>query len=143
LEFVWWLITAIVAMTILLPICIEVENYPFFWDNLLFIVAFITFTRLIFFLRYSLIADKKKIKAALFFISIFIVFMLVQKVNQFQIDIDENGIDAMLGNSISDNRQGLMNYIRQEMLFFGVGGAISGILLPFRLMKSIWQDFNK
>lgn len=142
LEMTWWLITAILAIAILLPIYLEVTDYLYLGDNLLFIVAFITLTRLIFFLKYTLFANNKKIKIAMFFLCLLIVFILIQKVNQFQIYIDENGMESIVKNVSHDQQAGLLSYIRKEMLFFGVGSAISAILLPLQLIKSIWHDVN-
>jgi len=142
LEVTWWLITAILAVIIVLPIYLKVGSYPFLWDNLLFIAAFITFTRLIFFLRYTLIAEKKNIKIILFFLCLLMVFILIQKVNQFQIYIDEKGMESVIGAISYGEKAGLVSYIRKEMLFFGIGSAISAILLPLRLLKSIWHDVN-
>ena len=37
----------------------------------------------------------------------------------------------------------LINYIKNEMIFFGVGSIITGIILPFRMIISLWRMRNK
>jgi hypothetical protein len=37
----------------------------------------------------------------------------------------------------------MTQYIRSEFLFFGVGSVIVSILLPFRMIISVWRTKNK
>ncbi len=142
LEVIWWLITAIVAFIILFPLCNELSEYPFFWDNLLFIVVFITFSRLIFLLRYSFIAKQKYIKTGLIFVCIIVAFILIEKVTGFKIFLDDNGPEAIVGSLPREAQSSMMTYIKSEMMLFGVGSVISSIILPFRLVLSIWRVWN-
>jgi hypothetical protein len=37
----------------------------------------------------------------------------------------------------------MMNYIRSEMLLFGVAGIISSVIFPFRMLMSVWRYRNQ
>ncbi len=142
LELIWWLITAIVAAVVLFPIIRKLPDFPFLWSNVAFVVAFITLTRYIFLLRYTFLADRMLLKVTLFFLCIPIAFLLVQEINAFQVYLDENGPDSLVTSLPSAEQNGMMTYIRSEMLLFGVGSVISSIILPIRLLVSIWRRYN-
>jgi hypothetical protein len=36
-----------------------------------------------------------------------------------------------------------INYIKHEMIFFGVGSLITGVWLPLRMIRSLWRMRNK
>ncbi|MGH1434380.1 MAG: hypothetical protein ACRBG0_07970 [Lewinella sp.] len=142
LELVWWLITAIIAVMILAPIIYKLPDYQFLWPNLVFILVMVTFTRYIFFLKYTFLATWRNIKVAIIFLCVFIAFLLVQEVNLFQTFLDENGVEAIVG-SLPRTEQGpMMKFIKSEMLLFGVGAVITCGVLPLRLVVSIWRRWN-
>jgi len=35
-----------------------------------------------------------------------------------------------------------INYIKHEMIFFGMGSLITGVLLPIRMVRSLWRMRN-
>ena len=142
LELVWLLITLLVAGMILTPILYKLPDYQFLWPNVAFIVVLITFSRYIFQLRYTFLANWRFIKVGLIFACIWIAFLLVQEINLFQTFLDENGIEAVVGSLAREEQAGMMNYIKSEMLLFGVGAVISCVVLPVRLVVSIWRRWN-
>lgn len=142
LEIVWWLITAVVAATILFPIYYQLPDYQFLWSNLILIVLAITFTRYIFLLRYTFLASWRYIKVAVIFACIFIAFLVVQEINIFQTFLDENGIEPIVGTLAREDQEPMIKYIRSEMLLFGVTALIGCIVLPMRLVVSIWRRWN-
>ena len=142
LELVWLLITVLVAAILLLPILYKLPDYRFLWPNLAFIIVMITFTRYIFLLRYTFLAQWRVIKVALIFICLWLAFLLVQEINTFQTFLDENGIEAVVGSLPRADQEGMMSYIRSEMLLFGVGAVISCAILPVRLVVSVWRRWN-
>lgn len=142
LELIWMLITAVVATIILGPILYRLPDYNFLWPNVAFIVVMITFTRYIFQLRYTFLANWRILKVALIFICLWLTFLLVQEINGFQTFLDENGIEAIVGSLPRADQEGMMSYIRSEMLLFGVGAVISCAVLPIRLVVSIWRRWN-
>ena len=143
LEFIWWIFTAVIVAGILYPILSSIDSYPFLVSNVILIATFITLVRYIFLLPYTFIQGKLYLKGALILISPVIIFLLMQAVNQFQTKVDEQGWEMLLGISGIEKVANLSSYIRNEFLFFGVGSVISAILLPFRLIASIWTAVNK
>ena len=143
LELIWWLITAILLIGVLLPIYTNVPNYPFYFINAIYIITFITLTRYIFLLKHTFLAKRQRIKLILIFLCIPFVFYLGQELNYFQTFLDEEGLDAVVGALPFLDRAGMIQYIRNEMILFGVGSIICGIVLPFRLMISIWRIRNR
>lgn len=142
LELVWWAISLIVAVLVVGPIYLQLGEYPFLWDNVIFIIAFITFSRLIFLLKYSLIADKRNLKVGIIFLCVIMAFLLIQKLNGFQLFLDEDRMTPLLEDLAMEDRKSMYSYIKTQMMFFGVGSVISCILLPFRLVLSIWRRWN-
>lgn len=143
LEVSWWLFTASIAFLVILPILLNVKGYPFLWSNVAFIVAFITLTRYVFLLKYTWIARREAMKVIFFFLCIPILFFTIQEVNLFQTYLDENGVEALVGQQFPyTKRAALGKYVHSEMLLFGIGTVIAGIVFPFRLLISVWRGRN-
>jgi len=143
LELIWWAFTIVLVIAVLFPIYNTVSNYPFWWSNILFIVTFITLTRYVFFLPHTFLAKKQKLKVVLFFASIPIVFFLITQVYAFQTFIDEKGVESFLGEMTLANRNQIIEFIKTEMMFFGIGSVFVAIIFPFRLLYSIWMLRNR
>ncbi len=143
LEAVWWVFTLTILGAILYPIISNVDDYPFLIPNIIFIIAFITLTRHLFFLKHSLIARKQVIKVALIFISIPFIFFLIHQLNIFQTFIDEKSMDEFMTGANFTNKPWLIRFIKTEMIFFGVGSILTAILFPLRMMISIWRTKNR
>ena len=69
--------------------------------------------------------------------------MLINQINVFQTFLDENGIEGIVGDLPFGKREQIAKFIRAEMLFFGVGSVIGSIILPFRLLISVWRTRNR
>ena len=76
---------------------------------------------------------------AVVFLSIPAVFLLIQEINLFQTYLDENGFLSIVGILPKDQQLSMMQYIRTEMLLFGVGSVIAGIVFPLRLVVYLWK----
>ena len=142
LEILFWAFTAVVAIAVLLPILNEVEDYPFLFINTVYIVTAITVTRYLFLLPHTFLARRQPLKVILIFLCIPLVFYLVQELNNFQVFIDEKGLDALVGGLAYHRRNNMVDYIRSEMLLFGTGSIISSVAFPFRLLVSVWRTRN-
>ena len=143
LELIWWAFTGIIAFAVLFPILNKMSDYPFLIINIIFVIVFITFTRYIFLLKHTFLGKQQILKAALIFLSIPLTFYLISSLNYFQTILDEEGIETILSSIPYENRGSLAEYIRNEMIFFGVGSIITSILFPFRMIISIWRTHNK
>jgi hypothetical protein len=143
LEFFWWIFTGIMAFLVVVPILLNVKGYPFLWSNIIYVITFITLTRYIFLLKYTWLAYRETFKIIFFFLCIPLLFFAIQEINLFQTYLDENGIEALVGRQFPyDRRAALGKYVHSEMLLFGVGTVITGVIFPIRLLISIWRGRN-
>jgi len=120
LELLWWVFTAVVLGGVLFPIFQKINHYPFLFQNVVFIVLFITLARWIFLLKHTFFARK-----------------------DFQTYMDEEGIESILPSLTLEEQASLGSYIRTEMVFFGVGAAVSALIFPFRMVISVWRTRNR
>jgi len=143
MELIWWLVTAVLVAAILYPILKYTENYPFLTLNIIYIIVFITLSRYIFLLKYTVLANAQLIKVAIILLSVPIIAYLINGINFFQTYIDENGMDSFLSPTSSLSQEQIGSFIRNELILFGVGSVIAAIVLPFRLVISLWRWKNR
>ena len=143
IELLWWLATFILAALVLLPIWRNAPTYPFFAENLFFIVAFVTFTRYIFLLRTTFIAQMKWIKVIIIAMAAIMFFVMSTGLSDFRNFMDEKGLQTLVDHLHVTEQTRIINYIKNEMVFFGVGSIIAGIALPVRMIMSLWRMRNK
>ena len=143
LELYFWIFTIVATAAVLLPILTAAPGYPFTFVNIVYVVVAITMTRYIFLLRHTFLAKQQSLKVVVFFLCIPLVFYLVQELNYFQTFLDEEGPEAVIGQLAYTEQQKLLTYIRSELLLFGVMAIISSVLLPFRLIISVWRMRNR
>ncbi len=143
LELFWWLFTIVVIIGTLFPILRIVDNYPFLWPNIIFILVFITLGRHIFLLKHTFIAWNQKLKIVLLFLCIPLAFYLIDQLNYFQVYLDEDRIENLVKHLNLSKRSQMLNYIRSEYIFFGVGSLVCAIIFPFRMLISVWRVRNR
>ena len=143
LELIWWIFTAIVAAAIIYPISDKIHNYPFLVINVIFIIVFITFTRYLFLLKYTFLAHRRTLKALLIALCLPALFYLISELNIFYAFAGEEGLETFMLHLPLEQKETLKTYIRNEMVLFGTGSIIVGVLLPLRLLRSIWRNYNK
>lgn len=141
-EIIWWLLTVAATVLVLSPIWLKVPAYPFYWQNALFIVIFITFARYILMFRYTLIAHTKWLKVIIILSSVLFVFVLMTALQDFRNFMDERGLQTLVDDLNVYQQTRIIRYIKQEMIFFGVGSIISCVLLPMRMIVSLWRMKN-
>jgi len=143
-EFVWIVFTVLLCVLILLPIYNNLGNtYPFYTENIIFIIAAITFIRYIFLLKFHWLANTTYPKVAIIFLSIPIIMYLVDNVYDFQAFIDEEGLYSILENFAVEKQRSLGSYIKTQMIFFWTAAVISAVLLPMRMIISLWRQKNR
>ncbi len=143
MELIWWLVTTILVVVILYPILKYTDNYPFLILNIIYIVAFVTLSRHIFLLKHTALANAQLVKVAIILLSVPIIAYLVSGIHFFQTYIDENGMDSFISETSSLSKEQIGNFIRNELILFGVGSVIAAIVLPFRLVLSLWRWKNR
>ena len=148
LEIIWWIATALIVLAVIFPITSVFKNYPFLQANIIFIVIFITFTRYIFLLKNTFLARLSWLKVILLIGCIPLVFTLISMFYGFQTFIDEEGTQSLFSLEYLKeqvpirNQEGLAGYIKTETIFFAVGSIITTILMPFRMILSLWRTYN-
>ncbi|MCB0653203.1 MAG: hypothetical protein KDC85_18155 [Saprospiraceae bacterium] len=143
LEFFWWFIAALMAAVLVLPIYLQLPDFPHIGLNVLLVFCFIFFTRHIFFLRFTFIAKRQYLKVALFFIMIPVVFLLIQKLNFLQGYINEGILFNDLEKLPYKEQLKLEKYIRHEILLVGTAAIVSAILFAIRMLISVWKYRNR
>ena len=141
-ELIWWVFTAILVCVVLWPIWRDVPAFPFSFQNILLIVFFVTFSRYIFFLRLTLIARMKWIKVAIIASAALFFFVTATAMIDFRNFMDEKGLQTLVSHLDVHDQTKRMKYIKHEMIFFGVGSIITGVMLPFRMIRSLWRMKN-
>ena len=143
MELIWWLVTMLLVAAIIYPILEYTDNYPFLALNIIYIIVFVTFSRYIFLLKFTILANAHLVKVAIILISIPIIAYLISGINFFQTYIDENGMDSFLSSGSSVSQEQIGSFIKNELILFGVGSVMAAILLPFRLVISLWRWKNR
>ena len=144
LEIIWWIATVIIVVLFIYPIYNSLgDKYVFYVSNIFFIILFITFTRYIFLLKYTFLADNKKLKVALVFIPIILFYYAIDSLFDFQDYIDRQQHIDMLSHLSPDRAMEISKYIKYQFLFFGTGGMIVIFMFPARMILSIWRGMNR
>lgn len=144
LELIWWVVTLIILTLILLPIYNAVgSQYPYYTPNILFVIIFITFTRYIFLVKYTFFADVPIIKIVFIFLPIPIFFYCMDALYNFQRFLDEEGAISLLVGLPAEEQYSLAKYIRYQTIFFGTGAIITLVMLPMRMIVSLWRRKNR
>lgn len=145
LELVWWIFTAIFTAMVLYPIWSKVTEYPerINFYNLLYIVTFITLTRYMFLMKYTVIANSKATKALLIILCIPLIIFSIDGIFSFRQILDNDGYAAICKGVADENMNAIGMYYRNEYLFFGVSAIITAIIFPFRMVISIWRQINR
>jgi hypothetical protein len=142
-ELLWWVFTFVVVSIVMLPIWTDAPGFPFSIQNILLIVFFITFTRYIFFLPLTLIARAKWIKVAIILSAALFLFITATAIIDFRNFMDERGLQTLVEDLDVQVQTQRINYIKHEMIFFGTGSVITGVMLPLRMIRSLWRMRNK
>lgn len=142
LELLWWLLTALLLVLVLSPVYLYTETYPFWRTNIIYILTFVTVTRYLFLLGTTFLAKLQWVKVALIFVAIPAIFMLIQEMNRFQLFLDYNEPEDLVGLIPVQTSLAMVRYIRSEFILFGVGSVIALVVLPFRMVISVWRYRN-
>lgn len=143
LEILWWFFTGLVVIIVLYPIWEKVPKYPFFLQNTFFIIALITFSRYIFLLPITLIARLKWIKVFIIAVAVLFFFIMSTALGDFRNFLDEKGLQTLVSHLHVTEQTRMIHYMKNQMIFFGVGSIIAGIILPMRMIMSLWRMRNK
>jgi hypothetical protein len=142
-ELLFILITVVMAGLIMLPIWNYYGNkYPFYFYNISFIIIFITGVRYIFLLKYTPFSHSKRAKVFLLFFCIPLLLYFIDGFYEFTSYLNEEGFVAISDDNLEKSEH-LADYTKMEYLFFAVSAIITMIIIPFRMVNSVWRQHNK
>jgi hypothetical protein len=142
LEGLWWCFTAVAVIAVLLPVWMCTRDYPFYTANALYIIIAITFSRYTFLLRQTFLAPLFWPKLVIMALAAIVVFILITSLGDFSNYLDEKGLQTIVDHLPVKQQFGVMRYIKGEMVFFGVASIGSAIILPLRMLISVWRMRN-
>jgi hypothetical protein len=143
LEVLWILVAVIIAAIVITPIYFNAEHFPFYWTNGIFVFAFITYTRLMFFINSSMLTLHVSVKLFFLATAVPFTFLLIDMFNDFQVYLDNNGTKPFFGHLLDQKQISMEIYLRNEILLFGVGAIITSIIFPVFIVISIWRFRNR
>ena len=143
IEGISALMTLIVVGVVMYPIWTQFPEYAFNGTNTVYIIAFFTFTRYTFLLRYSFLASAQNVKIGFILFTLIIILGLITQIQDFNVWIDAGDPDRLMPNVPQSKRDGLLNYIKSEFMFFAVGAIVASAFLAGRLLMSVWRMRNK
>ncbi len=144
LEMLWWVITILVVVLVMFPIWKGVGGkFIFQQSNIFTIVIFVTFTRMIFVLRHSLMAKSVIMKLVFMGVCIPIFLYLINRLSVFQRYVDDYGFTKLVPTADSSDAIQLAQYIKYEYTFFVVAAIITSVIIPVRMLVSIWRVRNR
>jgi hypothetical protein len=143
LELAWWVFTLLMVVLFIYPIQTNFPDFQYKIANILFIVAAVTFGRLIFFLNYSYIAKNQYIKAGYILLATPMIFYFVQRLNNFHTLFDENDFGKIFKNVPETKHDWLFKYLKIEYRLWAVAAIVLSVALMIRFLFSIWQKINE
>ena len=142
IELVWMVATILLVFLIIVPIRNEIYGFPFEKANALFIIAFVTGLRWLLFLNTTPFKRSQIFKGILGLGSIWMALFALRHFGFFQSFIDDKGIESITRHLPEDKQIAMATYITREFIFFSIGTIIICLMMPFRLLISIWRTHN-
>ncbi len=143
LELIWWFATGIVILLLMLPIMKGTVDFGFYRLSILYIIAFVTFTRWIFLWKTHPLARSRAFRYIVLIACIPIFIYAIGGLNDFQIYLDDYGLNEFVKDQDLKSQRKLTKYVQNLIIFFGVGTVITAIALPLRMLISNWRQKNK
>ena len=143
LEFLFLILAAAFALILVFPIYYAGVDFPFLIKNIIIIFIGVILFKHIFFLKYSWINKYQKLKIALIPLSVPLVIILVRTLNGFTTFIDEMPMADLMPELDYERQKFFSQYIRIEYIAVCVVAIAASIILPFKLLVSIWREVNR
>ena len=99
MEIIWWLITVTIVFMVAQPLWGSFAKYSFVYELIMFGIIFITYTRYLFFMKYTFLAEAQVVKFILIFVSLPFAFYLIQVFFNYQDFLEnpfENNFDFII-----------------------------------------------
>jgi hypothetical protein len=142
-EILFIIITVIIAYLLMTPVINNMINFNFIEVNYFCIILFLMYSRYIFLLKLTPFSHSPWIKLIFIFTSIPILFYLTDEFFDFTKMLDEEGIYSKVNTDSYDQVFIIGDYVKFEFLFFLIGAFITTIIIPIRMIISIYRVYNK
>jgi hypothetical protein len=139
----WLLVLILLPVLILWPIYSNNVLFPFYFYNILIIITPVLFIRYIFFLKFTFIEGTIVPKLLLIPIAMVLGIYSYIILNDFIDFYNNNGIYYSLEKFNIDKQEFIGNYLFRQYIFFGSFTILTCIVLPFRMLISVWRVYNK
>lgn len=142
-ELLAWLFVLILCLLVLGPVYIRTGlHYQFYIENIISILVFLTFTRMLFLLSFTPYARNKAFKFILIFLTIPLIMYLVDNLYDFQRFLDEEGTIAFFKGAFEMSDYNFGKFIKYQFFFFTTGAIVASFLIPVRMIVSFWRLYN-
>ncbi len=142
-ALLWLLFTILLISVVLWPIYSNHIDYLFYFNNILFIVVAVYFFRYIFRIKHTLIANKILIKLIIMPLGIFMAIYTYMAMNDFIDYYQSVGMYKSVEQFNLDKQYFLGEYIQDQYLFFGVAAFVTSVIIPIRMLVSVFRVYNK
>ncbi len=142
IELIWFIFTGLAVYLVILPIRSEIYGFPFENANIWFVLVFITFLRWLLLLNATPFRKNQAFKAILGLGSIWVMLYSIRQFGFFQTFLDEKGIQSITAHLPEERQIALAKYISAEFIFFSVGTIMVSLMMPLRMIISIWRTYN-
>lgn len=143
LAGLWILAMILLPVISLWPIYSNELDYPFYLNNFVFILTPIFFLRYIFFIKFTFIENTLIPKLLFIPLAIVLIIYSYRGFNEFVNFYNDNGIFYSLEKFDLKKQDFLSTYINRQFIFFAVFSMIVSIIMPFRMLISVWRVYNK
>lgn len=140
IEVVWWIVTAIISLIIVLPIILAQIQFEWLWFNVIYIFASITLTRYIFTLHYHPFSHSKVFKILVILVIPLLFFPILEGLHSFLEFCDQVGIRTILQHLSMERQSWLSKYIRIEYVFAGITCFIGIFAIIIKMIRSLWRQ---
>jgi hypothetical protein len=143
LAGLWILAMLLLPVILLWPIYSNDLDYPFYLNNFLFIVTPLIFFRYIFFIKFTFIESTLVPKLLFIPLAMVLIIYSYKGFNEFINFYNDNGIFYSLEKFDLRKQDFLSKYINRQYIFFAILTMIASIIMPFRMLISVWRVYNK
>lgn len=142
-ELLSWAFVIAFCVLILSPVIFKSgTHYTFYWQNVVSIIVFLSFSRLIFLLGYTPYGRYKWLRFILVFLPIPLFMYHLDNLYDFQRFVDENGTISFLKGSTDLDDYNFGKYIKYQFIFFCTGALVTIVIMPLRMILSFWRTTN-
>lgn len=143
LDVLFILLGLLLSALVLCPIHFYNLPFPFWKQNVINIVCFVLFIRLLFFIKSSIIQQFQIAKVVCILVFVFLVFFFIKSLNRFTQVIDESPLEESFLHLPFKQQLFMADYFKHEYLFFATACVILCAIMPIHLLINIWKTYNR